>query len=154
VRLSPKYRRLVAFGLVALATSEFPSPHGNGWLCTTSPSSVKDAGGLSAWLTASEEWAPLSIHDYGRARCNFPSLKKRRFLVRSASGSKTAGDSDTTCIRGSKGEAAALFNSRQTSLVSSSAADRDYFEEIKPLMNLPFVEYIGEINDAQEIGVP
>ena len=29
--------------------------------------------------------------------------------------------------------------------------DRDYFEEeIKPLMNLPFVEYIGEINDVQK----
>jgi glycosyltransferase involved in cell wall biosynthesis len=29
--------------------------------------------------------------------------------------------------------------------------DRDYFEEqIKPLMSLPFVEYIGEINDAQK----
>ena len=30
-------------------------------------------------------------------------------------------------------------------------ADRDYFEEkIKPLMRLPLVEYIGEINDAQK----
>ena len=29
--------------------------------------------------------------------------------------------------------------------------DRHYFEEqIKPLMSLPFVEYIGEINDAQK----
>ena len=29
--------------------------------------------------------------------------------------------------------------------------DRDYFEEqIKPLMSLPFVDYIGEINDAQK----
>ncbi len=29
--------------------------------------------------------------------------------------------------------------------------DRDYFEQqIKPLMTLPFVEYIGEINDAQK----
>ena len=30
-------------------------------------------------------------------------------------------------------------------------ADRDYFEEqIRPLMSLPFVEYLGEINDAQK----
>lgn len=30
-------------------------------------------------------------------------------------------------------------------------ADRHYFEEqIKPLMNLPFVDYVGEINDAQK----
>jgi glycosyltransferase involved in cell wall biosynthesis len=30
-------------------------------------------------------------------------------------------------------------------------ADQDYFEEqIKPLMRLPFVEYLGEINDAQK----
>jgi len=30
-------------------------------------------------------------------------------------------------------------------------ADRDYFEEeIKPLMRLPFVDYVGEINDAQK----
>jgi glycosyltransferase involved in cell wall biosynthesis len=29
--------------------------------------------------------------------------------------------------------------------------DRDYFEEqIKPLMSLPFVDYIGEINDAEK----
>jgi glycosyltransferase involved in cell wall biosynthesis len=29
--------------------------------------------------------------------------------------------------------------------------DRDYFEEqVKPLMSLPFVDYIGEINDAQK----
>ncbi|HUZ31698.1 MAG TPA: glycosyltransferase family 4 protein [Xanthobacteraceae bacterium] len=30
-------------------------------------------------------------------------------------------------------------------------ADRDYFEEqIKPLMSLPFVDYVGEINDVQK----
>ncbi|MDE2286512.1 MAG: glycosyltransferase family 4 protein [Hyphomicrobiales bacterium] len=32
-------------------------------------------------------------------------------------------------------------------------ADRDYFEEqIKPLMSLPFVDYVGEINDTQKSG--
>ena len=33
--------------------------------------------------------------------------------------------------------------------------DRDYFEdEIRPLLDSPDVEYIGEIGDSREIGVP
>ena len=33
--------------------------------------------------------------------------------------------------------------------------DRDYFErEIRPLLDLPGIEYIGEIDDRAEVGVP